>query len=136
MTTLTDTIREALRRCPVTENGWTLDCAEDYGNTVWFWSKRNHPDKPCGNHYATAAMTAAWVEALIERSLDGDPVMFYPLKGRRRRISHTSNDLTDCEGDSILHALAAAVVAVMPEASVAGASTVPDAHDDFLGEST
>ncbi|MGD9631445.1 MAG: hypothetical protein AB7V18_19575 [Pyrinomonadaceae bacterium] len=109
----TDTIREALRRCPVTRRFnhgppllFKLTC-DTHG--IYRWRDAKQCVTRCEQGEAESRMIAAWVEALIKAGC-----MFEPFE-RSRMFTIMLPDERWIQKDSLLEALAAAVCAVMPE---------------------
>lgn len=104
-----DTIREALRRAPVTYDIGTILTLSENGDG-WKW-RCGGTTRDCNDQWAKTAMIAAWVEWLIKKHavmismVDGTGVVI--------RLPGASIDRPRIiEAPDLLHALAAAVVAV------------------------
>lgn len=125
--TPTDTIREALRRCPVKDaDGWELGINDGkYPNSpfVYINPYRRNPRPPhqhiaCSDFDAHNAMIAKWVEAFLRIGRQIDPDVRIEAD-RVTILFDTDNGEIEFSGPTFqatfIDALAAAVCAVMPE---------------------
>ena len=106
-------IRNALRTCPVIEYGWKLVVMPRTVSTdgLFVWKLARCTNRACGYAQAVNAMTAVWLEWLIEKK--ADPFM-YVVHGNRvcEYMDRKSLERKSVAQSTLLEVLAAAVCAV------------------------